>query len=67
MGPPNAPRTPSSAYSICLRVESENRPGWLGRIATAIGDAGGNIAGLEIVEVKPGETLTGQLKRLAAV
>jgi malate dehydrogenase (oxaloacetate-decarboxylating) len=54
MGPPSAPRTPSSAYSIRLRVESENRPGWLGRIATAIGDAGGNIAGLEIVEMAGG-------------
>ncbi|HET6812354.1 MAG TPA: NAD-dependent malic enzyme, partial [Acidimicrobiales bacterium] len=54
MGPPSTPRTPSSAYSICLRVESDNRPGWLGRIATAIGDAGGNIAGLEIVEMVGG-------------
>ena len=54
MGPPTTPRTPSSAYSVCLRVESENRPGWLGRIATAIGEAGGNIAGLEIVEMLAG-------------
>jgi len=46
--------TPSAAYSICIRVETENRPGWLGRIATAIGDAGGNIAGLEIVETSAG-------------
>ena len=48
------PGTPSAAYSICIRVETENRPGGLGRIATAIGDAGGNIAGLEIVEASDG-------------
>ena len=48
------PATPSSAYSIRIRVELDNRPGWLGRIATAIGEAGGNIAGLEIVEVVGG-------------
>jgi len=48
------PGTPSAAYSICIRVETENRPGGLGRIATAIGDAGGNIAGLEIVEASEG-------------
>jgi malate dehydrogenase (oxaloacetate-decarboxylating) len=54
MGPPTTPRTPSSAYSVCLRVESENRPGWLGRVTTAIGEAGGNIAGVEIVEMVAG-------------
>ena len=46
--------TPNSAFSITLRVEVDNRPGSLGRIATAIGEAGGNIAGLEIVEVTGG-------------
>ena len=46
--------TPNSAFSLSLRVEIDNRPGSLGRIATAIGEAGGNIAGLEIVEVTGG-------------
>jgi len=46
--------TPNSAFSITLRVEVDNRPGSLGRIATAIGEAGGNIAGLEIIEVTGG-------------
>jgi malate dehydrogenase (oxaloacetate-decarboxylating) len=46
--------TPNSAFSITLTVEVDNRPGSLGRIATAIGEAGGNIAGLEIVEVTGG-------------
>jgi malate dehydrogenase (oxaloacetate-decarboxylating) len=34
-----------------MRVELDDAPGMLGRLATAIGDAGGNIAGLDIVEV----------------
>jgi malate dehydrogenase (oxaloacetate-decarboxylating) len=38
--------TPTAAYSIRLRVRLDNRPGTLGRLATAIGDAGGNITAL---------------------
>src|SRR5687768_9680964 len=43
-------RTPNASYSVSLRVEIENRPGNLGRLATAIGEAGGNISALDIVE-----------------
>ncbi|MET0728942.1 MAG: NAD-dependent malic enzyme [Acidimicrobiales bacterium] len=35
--------TPTAAFSIRLRVRLDNRPGTLGRLATAIGEAGGNI------------------------
>jgi hypothetical protein len=35
---------------LLLRVELPNVPGSLGRLATAIGDAGGDIEALEIVE-----------------
>jgi malate dehydrogenase (oxaloacetate-decarboxylating) len=35
-----------------MRVELQNEPGMLGRVATAIGDAGGNIAALDIAEVR---------------
>ncbi len=45
--------TPNVAYSVRIRVEVENRPGALGRLATAIGDAGGNIGALDIVEALP--------------
>jgi malate dehydrogenase (oxaloacetate-decarboxylating) len=38
--------TPTAAYSIRLRVRLDNRPGTLGRLATAIGDAGGNITSI---------------------
>ena len=42
---------PNASYSVCIRVEVDHKPGSLGRVATAIGDAGGNIAALDIVEV----------------
>src|SRR5262249_29535017 len=35
---------------LLLRVELPNVPGSLGRLATAIGEAGGDIEALEIVE-----------------
>jgi malate dehydrogenase (oxaloacetate-decarboxylating) len=45
-------RTPTAAYSLRIRVRLVNRPGTLGRLAIAIGEAGGNIAGLEGFEAK---------------
>jgi malate dehydrogenase (oxaloacetate-decarboxylating) len=42
--------TPNAAYSVQVRVDVPNQPGTLGRIATAVGDAGGNITALDIVE-----------------
>ena len=44
--------TPTAAYSLRMRVLLDNVPGSLGRLATAIGEAGGNIRGLEGFEVK---------------
>ena len=46
------PRSTTAAYSICLRVRLDNRPGMLGQLATAIGEVGGNIIGLEGFEAK---------------
>ncbi len=43
-------RTPSASYSVSLRVQLDNRPGTLGRVTTAIGEAGGNIAAIDIIE-----------------
>jgi malate dehydrogenase (oxaloacetate-decarboxylating) len=43
--------TPTTQYSVRLRVEQENRPGTLGRLTTAIGDAGGSIGAIDLVEV----------------
>ena len=42
--------TPNASYSVRIRVALANEPGVLGRLATAIGNAGGNISHLDIVE-----------------
>ncbi|MDH3302287.1 MAG: NAD-dependent malic enzyme [Acidimicrobiia bacterium] len=39
--------TTGAQYSVNLRVRLENRPGVLGRLAVAIGEAGGNIFAIE--------------------
>ena len=44
--------TPTAAFSLHLRVRLVNTPGSLGRLAVAIGDAGGNIAQLEGFDVR---------------
>ncbi|MGB7068916.1 MAG: malic enzyme-like NAD(P)-binding protein [Pyrinomonadaceae bacterium] len=46
----NAP-TPNASYSLTLRVRIHNMPGKLGEITTAIGTAGGDIEGIDIVSV----------------
>src|SRR5439155_890579 len=43
--------TPSAQFSLTLRVEFDRRPGMLGEVATAIGDAGGSIGDIETVEL----------------
>lgn len=43
--------TPNASYSLTLRVKIHNKPGQLGKITTAIGQAGGDIEGIDIVSV----------------
>jgi malate dehydrogenase (oxaloacetate-decarboxylating) len=43
--------SPNASYSVRFRVQVLNKPGVLGRLTTAIGDAGGNIIGVDLVEV----------------
>jgi malate dehydrogenase (oxaloacetate-decarboxylating) len=43
--------TPNASYSLTLRVKIMNRPGTLGSLTTAIGDAGGDIGAIDIVKV----------------
>jgi len=52
--------TPTAAFSLHLRVRLDNTPGSLGRLAVAIGDAGGNITQLEGFDVR-GEFLDEEL------
>ena len=44
--------TPTAAFSIRLTVRMDNVPGSLGRLAVAIGDAGGNISQLAGFDVR---------------
>ncbi|HEX8804366.1 MAG TPA: NAD-dependent malic enzyme [Acidimicrobiales bacterium] len=44
--------TPTAAYSIRLRVRLDNRPGSLGRLASAIGEVGGNITAIGGFDVR---------------
>src|SRR5437763_4321670 len=43
--------SPSAQFSLTLRIELDRRPGMLGELATAIGDAGGSIGTIETVEL----------------
>ncbi len=47
-------RAPNPSYSVRVRVQLDDTPGALGRLATAIGDAGGNITAIDPVEVGSG-------------
>ncbi|MEP6945675.1 MAG: malic enzyme-like NAD(P)-binding protein [Acidobacteriota bacterium] len=47
----NQKPTPNASYSLTLRVRIHNQPGKLGEITTAIGKAGGDIEGIDIVSV----------------
>lgn len=42
--------TPSAQFSLRLRVEMPRGPGSIGRVATAIGDTGGTIGSIEVIE-----------------
>jgi len=49
--------TTSAQFSLTLRVRIDDRPGMLGRVATAIGAAGGTIGDIELVETTRAHTL----------
>jgi malate dehydrogenase (oxaloacetate-decarboxylating) len=46
--------TSGGGYSFTIRAQYANRPGMLGKLASAIGDAGGDIGGIDIVEASRG-------------
>jgi len=48
---------PSAQYSLTIRVQIPHRPGMLGRVASAIGEAGGTIGAVDLVELDHGTTL----------
>ncbi len=42
----------SAAYSVTVRLEIDNKPGMLGKIATRIGELGGSIGAIDTVRVE---------------
>jgi malate dehydrogenase (oxaloacetate-decarboxylating) len=48
---------PSAQYSLTLRVEIDHRPGMLGKVASAIGEAGGTIGAVDLVGVEDAHTI----------
>jgi malate dehydrogenase (oxaloacetate-decarboxylating) len=51
------PTSPSAQYSLTIRVEIDHKPGMLGEVATAIGQAGGTIGAVDLVDVDEHHTL----------
>ena len=49
--------TPSAQYSLTLRVEIDHLPGMLGKVASAIGTAGGTIGAVDLVSVEDAHTV----------
>src|SRR5438270_2760945 len=49
--------SPSAQYSLTLRVEIDHLPGMLGKVASAIGDAGGTIGAVDLVAVEGPHTI----------
>jgi malate dehydrogenase (oxaloacetate-decarboxylating) len=48
---------PSAQYSLTLRVEIDHLPGMLGKVASAIGEAGGTIGAVDLVRVEGRHTI----------
>jgi malate dehydrogenase (oxaloacetate-decarboxylating) len=51
------PLTPSAQYSLTIRLEIEHKPGMLGRVASAIGSAGGTIGAVDLISVDERNTV----------
>jgi malate dehydrogenase (oxaloacetate-decarboxylating) len=49
--------TPSAQFSLTLRVEIVHEPGMLGQVASAIGQAGGTIGAVDLVQVEGRHTI----------
>ncbi len=49
--------TPSAQYTLTLRVEIDHQPGMLGKVASAIGEAGGTIGAVDLIQVEGEHTI----------
>lgn len=44
------PERPSASFSVTIKITVPNRPGSLGKVASTIGDHGGDIVAIDVVE-----------------
>jgi malate dehydrogenase (oxaloacetate-decarboxylating) len=51
------PLPTSAQFSFVLRIRIDHRPGMLGRVATAIGQAGGTIGSIDLVAIDDAHTV----------
>jgi malate dehydrogenase (oxaloacetate-decarboxylating) len=49
--------TTAARYTMTMRVELPNRPGQLGLVTSAIGEAGGDIGAVDLVDTGPDKTV----------
>ncbi|MFQ3612424.1 MAG: malic enzyme-like NAD(P)-binding protein [Cyanobacteriota bacterium] len=49
--------TPSSSYSIALRIRLPNQPGALARVTQAIAEVGGNLSQIDLIQQSASETV----------
>ena len=54
---PHVSEPTSAQYSLTIRVRIEHRPGRLGRVTTAIGEAGGTIGSIDLITVDGDHTV----------
>ncbi len=76
-------KTPSASYSILMRIELLTKPGMLGKVTSAIGEAGGDIGAVDIVgfgktttlrdivvsvaDIQVGQKVVAQVKRIKGI
>src|SRR5207245_10854741 len=51
---PDMAATPTASYSITVRAKIPDQPGMFAKIAAAIGEAGGSLGGIDLVDVRKG-------------
>ena len=53
--PPTETIKPSPGYTLIVRCIIQNKVGMLGKVTTAIGEAGGDIGAVDLVEFQKGK------------
>lgn len=51
------PHTPTAGYSLVLRLEIRNQIGMFGKLASAIGEAGGSIGAIDLINATKGAVI----------